>query len=527
MNKDFQPSEAINSKNLLYQRLTEQFITDTQGFEVSNESILFRSLFSEGEKMAKTGSYILDVNTNSLQVSPGFVMLYELDEKDLTSDRLPMAAMSKVHPEDLHELASLSVKELLKKELSSSETHTVEYRIQTELSGVKWIRRSSKWMEEEEKLLVTLMDITDFKEAETKHQEKQLLLESGETTAMMGSVIYNSKTGHSILSNGIYEILEIDPDIEITDLVELLKEKIHPEDLDLWRSKIAEIPRTTEKSTYQYRIRKADESYKWVRVNRGVYLDKFTVIATLQDITEEVEVRHTLQQTNQELEQLIYTVSHDLRAPLRHINNYAQILRESTRDKLSEDEADQLAKIIKSTYRQGTMIDELLDYFRSRNHIMAPDWIKISDVIDEIFDLFSHETKERSIKWYIDTPHVIYADNKMLGKVFLNLLSNAVKFTSKTESPMIKVVSKSSPREVMVSVVDNGAGFDSRFKNKLFSVFQRLHKQRDFEGTGIGLASVHRIITRHGGSIWAESELDKGASFFFTIPQPLTNEKSG
>ena len=247
--------------------------------------------------------------------------------------------------------------------------------------------------------------------------------------------------------------------------------------------------------------------------NIAAFIRLYGTQKTLQQQSE------ALAQTNQELEQLLYTVSHDLRAPVRHVSGYAQMLNDRAREKLNPEEREFLNNVIASAARLGRMIDELLQYSRSRNIELKKEEIDLNQLVKYNRELFAKDTDDRHIRWEISDLPKVYADRNMMDKVFLNLLSNAVKFTEKQAHPVIRISGEQTDTFVKIAVEDNGAGFDIKYQHKLFAVFQRLHKQRDFEGTGIGLANVHRIITRHQGNIWAESEEGKGAAFYFTIPE--------
>ncbi|MDP5170101.1 MAG: PAS domain S-box protein, partial [Bacteroidia bacterium] len=244
------------------------------------------------------------------------------------------------------------------------------------------------------------------------------------------------------------------------------------------------------------------------------------ILAMIQDITTQKEQEQAILKVNHELEQLIYTVSHDLRAPLRHIDAYSGMIAEDGIESLNESQRTSLSHVISSSRRLGVMIDELLDYAKSRSHELNLIWIDTNIKVASIVALFSADTMKNGIEWNIGKLPPIYGDARMVDKIFLNLISNAVKFSSKKEKPVISISGKKLPGHVEFTIQDNGAGFDTRFKSKLFEVFQRLHKQREFEGTGIGLANVQRLLDLHKGSIEADSVLGESATFSFTIPNP-------
>jgi signal transduction histidine kinase len=233
-----------------------------------------------------------------------------------------------------------------------------------------------------------------------------------------------------------------------------------------------------------------------------------------------------LEQANSELEAFAYSVSHDLRAPLRSIDGYGEALAEELGDQLSEDAKRYLEKIRSSTRRMGQLIEELLNLSRLSRAEMHYDTIDLSAMAAEIIEEHRQREPERKVHVAIWDGVTARGDPQLIRVVMVNLLSNAWKFTSRTDNATIEVGALEENGRSVYFVRDNGAGFDMAYSNKLFGVFQRLHGQNEFPGTGIGLATVHRIIRRHGGRIWASASPGKGAVFYFTL-QPETNGGEG
>jgi PAS domain S-box-containing protein len=224
-----------------------------------------------------------------------------------------------------------------------------------------------------------------------------------------------------------------------------------------------------------------------------------------------------LQASNKELEAFSYSVSHDLRAPLRAIDGYTRILVEDYEANLDAEGKRVCGVISAEARRMGQLIDDLLAFSRlGRKEIYSSNIDMKALVVSVLNDLLKDEDRAR-IDFHITRLPPTHADASLMRQVWVNLLSNAIKFTSKKERAMIEVGSKSSKDEIVYYVRDTGAGFDMEYANKLFGVFQRLHGESEFEGTGVGLAIVQRIIRRHGGHVWAEGEVDKGATFYFAL----------
>jgi PAS domain S-box-containing protein len=226
-----------------------------------------------------------------------------------------------------------------------------------------------------------------------------------------------------------------------------------------------------------------------------------------------------LQAANKELEAFSYSVSHDLRAPLRAIDGYTRILVEDYEPNLDAEGKRICGVISREARRMGQLIDDLLAFSRLGRKEMYSSSVDMKDLVVSVLnDLLKDEDRGR-IDFKISRLPPVRADSSLIRQVWVNLLSNALKFTSKKERAMIEVRSKSSKEEIIYFVRDTGAGFDMEYANKLFGVFQRLHSESEFEGTGVGLAIVQRIVRRHDGRVWAEGEVDKGATFYFALPR--------
>lgn len=233
-----------------------------------------------------------------------------------------------------------------------------------------------------------------------------------------------------------------------------------------------------------------------------------------------VERTEQLQIANHELEAFSYSVSHDLRAPLRHVMGFVDLLRKEAGPALSEKSLSHLTTISQSAKRMGNLIDDLLSFSHLGRAELQKAPVDLGKLVQEVSRDFQEETNARKIAWQIDPLPAVRADRSLLRMVLVNLISNAVKFTGGRAEPAIQIGCLSEDdKESVVFIRDNGAGFDPRYAGKLFGVFQRLHSRDEFEGTGIGLANVQRILQRHGGRVWAEGVVDGGATFYFTIPK--------
>lgn len=285
----------------------------------------------------------------------------------------------------------------------------------------------------------------------------------------------------------------------------------------------------------EHRIVWPDGSIHWVEETGDVIRDKkgkpVRMLGIVQDITEwkntdekikklnENLLKHTaeLAAVNKELEAFSYSVSHDLRAPLRSIDGFSQALLEDYEDALDEEGKDYLKRIINATQQMGLIIDELLKLSRIISRPIDEEKVNIANLSKSIIEKLKKQNPKRRVKINIDADLTTRGDKQLIQMALENLIGNAWKFTSKKKNAEIKVGKTKKDEKEAFFVKDNGAGFDMKYVDKLFIPFQRLHKDDEFEGTGIGLGIVSRIIHRHGGEIWADSEEGKGATFYFTL----------
>jgi PAS domain S-box-containing protein len=233
-----------------------------------------------------------------------------------------------------------------------------------------------------------------------------------------------------------------------------------------------------------------------------------------------------LETTNKELESFAYSVSHDLRAPLRHTVGFAELLQKQASSSLDDKSRRYMQLILESSKRMGNLIDDLLGFSRIGRAETNKSEVDMESLVGEVVAELGQETKDRNIDWNIGPLPVCYGDRSMLKVVLMNLLSNAVKFTRIRKRVEIEIgCADRCEDQAELFVRDNGAGFDMQYVDKLFGVFQRLHLAEEFEGTGIGLATVQRIIHRHGGEVRAEGAVDQGAAFYFSLPRARKQER--
>ena len=231
-----------------------------------------------------------------------------------------------------------------------------------------------------------------------------------------------------------------------------------------------------------------------------------------------------LEAANKELEAFSYSVSHDLRAPLRAIDGFSKILLEENLENADEDTKYLLDGIHKNAKRMAQLIDDLLQFSRVTRSLIVSSDVKLENLFQSVYEEQKTLQPDRKIEFVLGPIPIVKGDSALLRQVVENLVTNAIKYSRLREVSRLEIAARENTDEHIISVKDNGVGFDMRYADKLFQVFQRLHSDKEFEGTGVGLAIVQRIIQRHGGRIWAEAEPGKGATFFFTLPKNLIEE---
>ena len=245
------------------------------------------------------------------------------------------------------------------------------------------------------------------------------------------------------------------------------------------------------------------------------------------ELEDRVEKRtKELQEANHELEAFSYSVSHDLRAPLRHMDGFSRILQQEYGTQLPQEARHYLDRVRSATTHMSNLVEDLLQFSRLGRQSPQLCRVALRNLVEEAQAETLSAPGNRDIEWRISDLPEVEVDTNLFRQVWVNLLSNAIKFSKNQSKAVIEIGSREEEGETILFIRDNGAGFDPRFADKLFGVFQRLHRQDEFEGTGIGLATVQRIIKKHGGRVWAESQPGQGATFYFTVPTAVPRRKT-
>ncbi len=320
------------------------------------------------------------------------------------------------------------------------------------------------------------------------------------------------------------------------------KSRVHPGDAQRVTASIDQcIASGAANWSEQYRFLRKDGAYRDIFdrgfVQRDAAGQPIRMVGAMMDVTDlreaqrelnrlyaELEIRVSLRTreiaaANEALEAFSYSVSHDLRAPLRHITGFLQLLARTNAHRLDETGKRYLSIILGAAEKMAQLIDALLSFSRAGKGKLNMAPISLAELVAELVQGLALEMQEREVRWTIHPLPVVQADSILIRQVLVNLIDNALKYTRKKDVAEIEIGARESPLETVVFVKDNGVGFNMQYADKLFCVFQRLHTEQEFEGHGVGLANVKRIIARHGGRVWVEAEEGRGAVFYFTLPK--------
>lgn len=477
------------------------------------------------------GMAMVDSDFRFIKVNPAYSALMGYTEEELQK----MTFNEITHPEDVPKDIPHVLK-LIKKEISVYKAEKRYIRkdgveIWASLTITSNFNNEGKFLYN----LAIVEDISKTKKAEEELRRSKKLLAETESVGRVGGWEFSMDTLITIWTDEVYRIHEVDLDFNhnvntgisfYTPASQPIIEQAVQRAIEFGESFDVELEIITAKGNLRsvHSIGKVDAE------NRRIY-------GFFQDITERRQAEQAVQKLNSELEQRViertfqleaankeleafsYSVSHDLRAPLRHINGYVELLNNRFMDNLPEKALHYLSTIADSTKQMGSLIDDLLQFSRTGRQELNKAKFDMNVLVNEIIDNIKKDSKHLKINWSIQELPEVFGDISMLRQVWVNLIENAVKYTRFIDSAEISIAVRAEKSNYVFSIRDNGVGFDMKYAHKLFGVFQRLHSQADFEGTGIGLANVQRIVIKHNGKVWAEAEPNKGATFYFSLPK--------
>jgi len=474
------------------------------------------------------GYWDWDIPNHREYLSPGYKRMFGYEDHELPNS--PDAWKSLIFPEDLPGLLETFDRHVRSR---GEIPYYSEVRYRHKDGSTVWVICSGQVIEWDSagnplRAIGCHIDITGQKRAEEQLKKSQAHLQAAQRIAKLGSWEFDVATGSVFWSEEVFQIFRLDPAAGFPSYEEILQ-IYHPDDRDHHRHVVAAALEKGRAYDLECRIPRPDGSLSYIQA-RGepVFDDRGRVaqiVGTILDITDrkraEMKLRQTtaqLEASNRELEAFAYSVSHDLRAPLRAIDGFSQAILEDYGDQFDEDCRDFFHRIRRNIARMGTLIDDLLRLSRVSRSPVNYHPVNLSEMVSEIAEDLAASEPDRDVEFVVAPDVTAAADPTLMGIVLNNLLQNSWKFTRHTSRARIEFGWRLMSDEPTYFVADNGAGFDMKYVGILFGVFQRLHDSNEFPGTGIGLAIVQRAIHRHGGKVWAEGAIGKGATFYFTFP---------
>lgn len=510
------------------------FVKDITQREQSEDKIRnAKERLEIAEQFANMGSWEIDVSTGEVWWSPNMFRLFYRDP-DIVKPSLDEYLFS-LHPDD-RSIAQERVTRLFQSETSEP----IEYRTNPELGKMRYLWPTVNIESDSDgkpmRYFGSLIDITRQKRSEEILRESESKFRNVFEAANVGKSI-TLVTGEMYVNQAFSDMLGYDrKELQLKHWTEITPPEDVPENERLL---IPMVQGKQDSIRIIKRYIKKDGSFIWTDVSgvmkRNDNGKPMYYIATIIDISERIRAEEQLDSLNKELENRVkertaqleaanrelesfsYSVSHDLRAPLRAINGYSQMLSEGYAKILDERAMLYLNNISRSAGRMDQLITDLLNLSQLTKSDFLPVKVNMKDLAESIYYELTTEVERKQFEFVIDEIPSAFCDPSLINHVWQNLISNAIKYSSKSPVKRIEISGRQEKKQVLYSVKDSGAGFDAKYKDKLFGLFQRLHSH-DFEGTGVGLAIVHRIITRHGGRVWAESEINNGATFSFSLP---------
>ncbi len=511
-------------------------VTDVSDMKLAEEALRASQL--RFELAASTGG-IWDWSENlGAFLSPRFLELlgYPPDGRQIRTDEW----LDFIHLDDLERVRCNMMTHLRERTPYSD-----EYRMRVASGGYRWFQVAGQavWGSEGRAIYMagTIVDITERKEVEQElrasEERYRLLIESSPDAVLVHRdemLLYVNRAAVQMLGYASYRDLVgksvrfILPADERSRSQEMLDQGVRgilpPLDARLMRADGTVLYVETTAAIVDFEGRPTAQSVcRDISERRRVQEEVHRLNETLEHRVRDRTAQ--LQAANQELESFSYSVSHDLRAPLRHMSAYATLLSETPAVAEDPQSLQRARSIIRAAARLGQLVDDLLMFSRMGRARLNYSTLSTQTLVEHVRRELEGDIEGRVIEWQIGHLPDVVGDAPMLQQVWTNLMSNAIKYTRPRSVARVEIGAGISENEIVFFVRDNGVGFDTRYADKLFGVFERLHSIQEFEGTGIGLANVRRIVQRHGGRVWADATLDVGATFFFTLPQQATGDR--
>ena len=498
------------------------------------------ALLAESQEVARLGNWSVDLQTNKVVWSNALFRLLGHDPaKDEPGEDLFLKSL---HPDDRERV------------LAHMRAHAagepgqywvLEHRIVTP-EGVRHVEQRARLACDADgqplRLYGTTMDVTEHREAALTLQDYKEMLEQAEALVKLGSWAGEVDTQRLTISAQLFRNVGLDPSGRMPNDAEYLA-RIHPEDRALVADDMQRIRKAQEAGELLFRTDPAWGPVRWLRrtvrrISREGEGRGPRYIGTLLDVTEAIEAEQRLRnlnqelerrvaerttqlsQANQELEAFSYSVSHDLKAPLRGIDGYSQLLVDDYGDRLDADGRQFVQRIRQGVQQMGALISDLLEYSRMERRDMAQEPVALRPLVEQILEAYQADIEAHRVQVHLQMePLTLALDREGISVVLRNLIGNALKFSADSHPPTLEIGARSAPGRRILWVRDNGVGFDMKYHDRMFGIFQRLHRAEEFPGTGVGLALVAKAVQRMGGCVRGESSPGAGATFYLEFPE--------
>jgi len=486
------------------------------------------------------GMWDWDLKTNQVFFDPRYYQMSGYEPNEFP--HLLEEFQNRIHPDDVSYVMTEAEKHL-KEEV---ERFNVKFRFRKKSGEWQWIQGKGIVVERNDKgipqrFVGTHRDINELKQTEEALHKSDERFNLAMKASNDGIFDWNLETNDIYYSQSWKKMLGYTDD-ELPNDFSVWESNTEKKDAEMsWELQQKLISKQIDRFVLEFKMKHKDGHWVDILSKAEAIFDEngkaVRIVGTHTDITErkraEEEIKQMneqlelrvnertaqLEETNKELEAFSYSVSHDLRAPLRHINGYVDLLNERYRNDLPGKAQQYLNNVTDASKQMGTLIDDLLQFSRTGRQEMRWARLDMNVLIKEVLDKVKTETEKREILWDVQHLPKVFGDYALIKQVWINLIDNAVKYSRTKKAAEISIGFRDENKEFVFFIRDNGVGFDMKYAHKLFGVFQRLHSQTEFEGTGIGLANVKRIISKHNGRVWAEAGPDKGATFFFSLPK--------
>lgn len=501
---------------------------------------LERARLAEAQSVARIGSWSVQLPEGVVTWSSEHYKVLGLDQE--RTEPSIGAYLSVVHPDDLARVQA-HVKHVVDR--IGAGMAKIEHRIQTP-NGIRHVEERASLERDDQgqvvRLFGTTMDVTERVLADQAARELRDMLEQAEAVALLGSWTADAQTQWVAMSAQLFRNLGLEP-AKKPPSAEVFLSCVHPDDQAMVAMDMEQMRRGQPVTDMVYRTHPARGPVRVMRrtvrrITRDEQGLKPRYIGTLQDITEAVQAEERLKEinldlerrvaertaqlstANRELEAFSYTVSHDLKAPLRGIDGYSQLLDEEFGPQLGEEGRQFITRIRRGVQLMGELISDLLDYSRMERRTMERQQVELLPLVQRVLEGYAGDVERHRVQVnLLLEPMTLALDRDGMAVVLRNLIGNAIKFSRDHDNPIVEIGSRHEAGRRMLWVRDNGVGFDMKYHDRIFGIFQRLHRAEDYPGTGVGLALVAKAVERMGGRVWAHSEPGAGATFFMEFPQ--------